>query len=189
MPPHFRTVWRSSYTKPLSSLGKNKLRAATQYLTGHCELNYHLNKYKPHSIPKLCPHCNMEEETMNHFIGQYPMWFYRRGRYFNCYYASVSEIADNFSLQKIVGYICSTNRFNQPWLVEARTTQSTRNILPGRAKGHLGLISQWRYTCATIPQRRRRRGSNVNYDHGYFDQFFVNSIYWQCFWRSASRVI
>ena len=45
MPPHFRTVWRESYTKPLFSLGKNKLRAATQYLTGHCELNYHLSKY------------------------------------------------------------------------------------------------------------------------------------------------
>ena len=113
MPSHFRTVWRSSYTKPLSNLGKNKLRAATQYLTGHCELNYHLNKYKPQSISKICPHCSMEEETMNHFIGQCPMWFNRRGRFFNCYYSSVSEIADRFPLRKIVGYICSTNRFNQ----------------------------------------------------------------------------
>ena len=113
MPPHFRTVWRSSYTKSLSNLGKNKLRAATQYLTGHCELNYHLNKFKPHSIPKLCPHCDMDDETINHFIGQCPMWFNKRGRYFNCYYTSVSEIADNFHLDKIVGYICSTNRFNQ----------------------------------------------------------------------------
>ncbi|KAL5258270.1 hypothetical protein ACHWQZ_G013047 [Mnemiopsis leidyi] len=113
MPPHFRTVWRESYTKSLSNLGKNKLRAATQYLTGHCELNYHLNKYKPKSISKICPHCSMEEETMNHFIGQCPMWFNRRGRFFNCHYASVSEIADRFPLRKIVGYICSTNRFNQ----------------------------------------------------------------------------
>ena len=113
MPPHFRTVWRPSYTKPLSNLDKNKLRAATQYLTGHCELNYHLNKYKPQSITKICPHCSMEEETINHFIGQCPMWFNRRGRFFNCYYTSVSEIADRFPLRKIVGYICSTNRFNQ----------------------------------------------------------------------------
>ena len=113
MPPHFRTVWRPSYTKPLSNLDKNKLRAATQYLTGHCELNYHLNKYKPQNITKICPHCSMEEETINHFIGQCPMWFNRRGHFFNCYYASVSEIADRFPLKKIVGYICSTNRFNQ----------------------------------------------------------------------------
>ena len=113
MPPHFRTVWRDSYTKSLSRLGKDKLRAATQYLTGHCELNYHLNKYKPRSINKLCPHCNMDDESINHFIGQCPMWFNRRGRYFNCYYTSVSEIADGFPLWKIVEYICSTNRFNQ----------------------------------------------------------------------------
>ena len=36
-----------SYNKTFSNLDKNKLLAATQYLTGHCELNYHLNKYKP----------------------------------------------------------------------------------------------------------------------------------------------
>ena len=123
MPPHFRTVWRLSYNKPLSNLDKNRLtlrdknrltlRAATQYLTGHCELNYHLNKCKPQNITKICPHCSMEEETINHFIGQCPMWFNRRGRFFNCCYTSVSEIADRFPLRKIVGYICSTNRFNQ----------------------------------------------------------------------------
>ena len=78
MPTHFRTVWRSSYTKSLLNLGKIKLRAASQNLAGHCELNYHLNNYKPHSISKLCPHCDMEEETINHFIRQCPMWFNRR---------------------------------------------------------------------------------------------------------------
>ena len=113
MPPHFRTVWRPSHTKSLSNLDKNKLRAATQYLTGHCELNYHLNKYRPQNISKICPHCSMEEETMNHFIGQCPMWFNRRGRFFNCYYTSISEVADRIPLKNIVGYICSTNRFNQ----------------------------------------------------------------------------
>ena len=107
------SVAPGSYTKPLSNLDKNKLRAATQYLTGHCELNYHLNKYKPQSITKICPHCSMEEETINHFIRQCPMWFNRKRRFFNCYYTSVSEIADRFPLRKIVGYICSTNRFNQ----------------------------------------------------------------------------
>ena len=69
MPPHFRTVWRPSYTdtKPLTNLDKNKLKAATKYLTGHCELNYHLNKYKPQNITKIYPHCSMEEETLNRF--------------------------------------------------------------------------------------------------------------------------
>ena len=60
-----RQNFENKATKSLSSLGKNKLRAATQYLTGHCELNYYLHKYKPHKVSKLCPYCNMEEETMN----------------------------------------------------------------------------------------------------------------------------
>ena len=42
MPSHFPTVWRQSYTKSLSYLGTNKLRAASQYFTGHCKLKYHL---------------------------------------------------------------------------------------------------------------------------------------------------
>ena len=71
MPPHFRTVWRPSYTKPLSNLDKNKLRAAMQYLTGHCELNYHLNKYKPQNITKICP-----ESSLLHGGGNYKP-FYR----------------------------------------------------------------------------------------------------------------
>ena len=72
MPPHFRKVCRGSRTKSLSNLGKNKLWAATHYITGHCELNYYLDhKFKPQIIiSKLCHHCSMEEETMNHFIGQ-----------------------------------------------------------------------------------------------------------------------
>ena len=99
-------------------------------------------------LMKICPHCSMEEETINHFIGQCPMWFNRRGRFFNCYYTSVSEIADHFPLRKIVGYICSTNRFNQQWLVKTKKwsyqslTKFWRNTWLGRAKGRSGLISQ-----------------------------------------------
>ena len=41
---------------------------------------------------------------LKHFIGQCPM---------HGLIEVVSEIADRFSLRKIVGYICSNNRFNQ----------------------------------------------------------------------------
>ena len=55
-PQYFRTVWRDSYAvypKSLSNQGINKLRATTQYLTGHHQLNYHLNKHEPQSISKM----------------------------------------------------------------------------------------------------------------------------------------
>ena len=47
MPPHFRMVWRGSYTNCLSNQNKSKFRTAMQYLIGHCELNSHLNRCKP----------------------------------------------------------------------------------------------------------------------------------------------
>ena len=120
MPPHFRTAWLDSYTKSFSNLGKNQLRASRQYLTGHSELNHFLNKYKPQSISQICPHFSMEAPhysmeigAMNQLIGQCPIWFYRKKRFLNCYYISVSVIANNFPLRIVVEYICFTNRFNQ----------------------------------------------------------------------------
>ena len=35
------------------------------YLTGHCELNYHLDKYKPQSISKICPHFEKMSPLLN----------------------------------------------------------------------------------------------------------------------------
>ena len=44
---HFKRVWRDKFARSLRKFGKDSLRSATQFLTGHCELNYHINKYKP----------------------------------------------------------------------------------------------------------------------------------------------
>ena len=109
---HFKRVWRDKFARSLRKFGKDSLRSATQFLTGHCELNYHINKYKPDKVPKTCPHCCMDEETINHFIGQCPKWSLQRGAYFNSFYISVTDVVDEFSLPKIVSYINSTKRFN-----------------------------------------------------------------------------
>ena len=109
---HFKRVWRDKFAKSISKFGKESLRSATQFLTGHCELNYHINKYKPNKIPKTCPHCLMEEETVDHFVGRCPKWSQQRGAHFNSYYISTTEVVDTFSLSRIVGYINSTKRFN-----------------------------------------------------------------------------
>ena len=143
---------------PSQILAKNKLRVATQYLRGHCEFNYHLNTYKPHGISKLCPHCDMEDETTNHFIGQCPMWFNKRGRYFNCYYTSVSEIDEIFLLIKSLAIyvppIASINFDEKKWW----SLRARENSFPRRAQGPFGL----RYVIVVIsmhhiPQQRRRR--------------------------------
>ena len=65
------------------------------------------------TVPKTCPHCLMEEETMNHFIGQCPKWSYQRGGYFDSFYLSVTDIVDKFSLPRIIGFIQATKRFTK----------------------------------------------------------------------------
>jgi hypothetical protein len=111
-PSHFKRVWRQKFAKSISKFGKENLRTATQFLTGHCELNYYIYKHKPQQVPKTCPDCLMSEETMNHFIGQCPMWSCQRGGYFNSFYLGTTDVVDRFSLRRIVSYINSTKRFN-----------------------------------------------------------------------------
>ena len=98
-----------------SQLSKESTRTATQFLTGHCELNSRINKFKPttRTVPKTCPHCLMEKETMNHFIGQCPKWSYQRGGYFESFYLSVTDLVDKFSLKRITGFIQATKRFTK----------------------------------------------------------------------------
>ncbi len=107
---HFKRLWRDNFSKEITNLNRKDLRVATQFLTGHAALNYHLNKYKPNETPKTCPHCLVEDETVNHFLGQCPKWSLQRSAYFNSYYMSSSEIVDKFSLSTILRYINSTKR-------------------------------------------------------------------------------
>ena len=97
---HTMRVWRQKFARSIPKLGKDRTRTTTQFLTGHCELNSRINKFKPttRTVPKTCPHCLMEKETMNHFIGQCPKWSYQRGGYFESFYLSVTDIVDKFSL-------------------------------------------------------------------------------------------
>ena len=53
-----------------------------------------------------------EDETINHFIGKCPKWFEQRGRFFNTFYASVSEIQDTATLTSIVNFAKATGRLD-----------------------------------------------------------------------------
>ena len=107
---YVKRMWRDKFSKEVTKLNRGNLRRATQILTGHAALNYHLNKYKPETISKTCPHCLVEEETVNHFLGQCPRWSLQRGAFFNSYYLSSSEIADSFPLSTILNFTNDTKR-------------------------------------------------------------------------------
>ena len=63
-------------------------------------------------ISKTCPFCKEEDETISHFIGKCPRWFALRGRYFNTFYASLSEIQDTSNLTNIINFANATGRLN-----------------------------------------------------------------------------
>ena len=106
----FKIAWRDKFHKIIPRLDRADLSLTTQILTGHAGINYHLHKYKPNSIPKSCPHCLAEEETISHFLGECPKWAQQRGAYFNTFYCSVSELLDNFNLSTILSFVRSTKR-------------------------------------------------------------------------------
>ena len=112
-PSHIKRVWRDKFTKEIPKLNRKNLRIATQLLSGHAVVNYHLNKYKPNSIPKTCPHCLAEEETLNHHIGQCPKWSAQRGALFESFYMSLTDIVDSNSLSNILHVLNSTRRLSE----------------------------------------------------------------------------
>ena len=61
-PKMFNILWRDKFSKDLIRMNKRDLRAATQILTGHACLNYHLSKLN-RSVQPLCPLCEAEYDT------------------------------------------------------------------------------------------------------------------------------
>ena len=86
-------------------------RAAVHLLTGHAALNAHLFKMTLEES-NMCPLCETEEETVGHFLGICPALSMTRGKYFNCFYASMTEIFESNNILKIVGYAKSTRRLD-----------------------------------------------------------------------------
>ena len=109
-PSHFTRVLRDKFAGYLPHLSRSNLRKMTMFLTGHSTLNYTLNKYKPNTISKTCPHCEAEEETLNHFIGRCPKWSAQRSALFNSFYISITDVVEQFPLSVILNFINATGR-------------------------------------------------------------------------------
>ena len=108
-PRMFNMMWRDKFAKELSSMGRKDLRVATQLLTGHTVLNYHLKKLNP-AVPATCPLCESEDETVSHFLGKCPSLGSIRAEYFDTYYCAGTDIVDRFKLNRIVSYAHRTGR-------------------------------------------------------------------------------
>ena len=88
-PKMFNILWRDKFSKDLIRMNKRDLRAATQILTGHACLNYHLSKLN-RSVQPLCPLCEAEYDTVPHLLAKCPMLWQLRVEYFDTHYTTVT---------------------------------------------------------------------------------------------------
>ena len=95
-PKMFNILWRDKFSKDLIRMNKRDLRAATQILTGHACLNYHLSKLN-RSVQPLCPLCEAEYDTVPHLLAKCPMLWQLRVEYFDTHYTTVTEIMDRYA--------------------------------------------------------------------------------------------
>ena len=88
---------------------RNDYRIAIQLITGQAGLNYHL--YKIHQTnTKTCPKCELEDETVDHFLGCCPFYAATRFEVFGEYYTNMTHIFKNHTILQIVNYANKTGR-------------------------------------------------------------------------------
>ena len=112
-PRHSRLTLNNNqnHTKNIKKLLNNRrdYRTAVQLITGQAGLYYHLHKINQVST-KTCPKCDMEDETVSHFLGQCSFYAATRAEVFNDYYISMTYIYERHSILQIVKYANKTGR-------------------------------------------------------------------------------
>ena len=93
------------------SNNRHNYSTAVRLMTGFVGLNYHLAKIKL-ADSEICPKCNSEPETVNHFLGQCPAYSTIRVECFGNFYSNVTDIFEQNSLLSIVNYANRTKRLH-----------------------------------------------------------------------------
>lgn len=97
----------------LINIGRRKLKTLVNVLIGHCFRN-HLHTIRVIESP-LCRGCNMEIETMEHFLCQCPALQSNRTRYLGAPYTTIDTIKES-KLKEVEAFIERSNWFNEDHL-------------------------------------------------------------------------
>ena len=79
------------------------LRVATQILTGHADLNYHLRKLNGDIAP-TCSLCQEENETVEHVPARCPMLWKLRVELFDSHVTTIADILERY-ISRIVKFM------------------------------------------------------------------------------------
>ena len=113
-PRMFNILWRDKFAKELAQMQMNRrdIRVATQILTGHAALNYHLSKVN-RTVEPICPLCEAEEETVFILLGQCPLLGKLRAELFDTYYTTATDIVDRYNLRQIISFVHKSKRLER----------------------------------------------------------------------------
>ena len=100
---HMNQFWNPDHAKKLQNLDRTHLRAATQLLTGHNTLNYHLHKINKASSPN-CRLCGLEDETAKHLLTDCPALWTKRQERFDRLGITLDDIKNGFPITKTVSF-------------------------------------------------------------------------------------
>ena len=103
IPTVYNNVW-----KQIRGLSRQKMKIATQMLTGHSTLQYHLWKMTLEDSA-LCEQCLEEEETVEHFLTECPAFSVLRHHTLGNMFLKQKDLP-NLKISKILDFVDLTER-------------------------------------------------------------------------------
>lgn len=96
---HMKLFWNHTHLTHLRSLDRRHLRAATQLLTGHNHLKYHMHKIKLAQTAE-CRLCGMDSETVKHLLTVCPATWALKQERFDRMGLTLDDIKNVFPFKK-----------------------------------------------------------------------------------------
>ena len=100
---------KNNVWKQIRGLSRSKMRIATQMLTGHSILQYHLWKMKFEDDP-TCEQCLEDEETVEHFLRDCPAFAVPRYHTLGNMFLKQHELK-KLKISKILDFVEKTERY------------------------------------------------------------------------------
>ena len=97
-------MWRDRFSKGLLKIGKRDLRVATQILTGHADLNYHLRKVN-RDIAPTCSLCQEKNKTVEHVLAKCPMLWKLRFELFDSHVTTIANNLEQYNISRLVKFM------------------------------------------------------------------------------------
>ena len=91
-------------------MGRRDLRVATQILTGHTDINYHLRKLNK----DICSLCQEENKTVEHVLARCPLLWELRVEILDSYATTITDILERHDISRLVKFMIRSGTLKSP---------------------------------------------------------------------------